>query len=65
MENYDICFRDSSRIVIDKISFSATFNDALKILRLVTIGFSEKHCPVYSELNIREKHIAFYEITVR
>ena len=65
MENYDICFRNSERVIIDKISFSATYNDALKILSLATIGFSEKHFPVYAELNIDGKHIAFYEITVR
>ena len=65
MKTYELCFRNSKRVVIDKISFSATYNDALKILSLATIGFSEKHFPVYSELNIGEKHIAFYEITVR
>ena len=65
MKNYELCFRDSQRVIIDKISFSATYNDALKILSLATIGFSEKHFPVYAELNIGEKHIAFYEITVR
>ena len=65
MENYEVRFRDSSRNVIDKISFCATFNDALKILSLATIGFSEKNCPVYAELNIGEKHIAFYEMTIR
>lgn len=65
MENYDICFRDLSRTVIDKISFCATFSDALIMLRLMTIVYSEKHCPVYAELNIGEKHIAFYEMTIR
>ena len=65
MENFKLCFRDSSRNVIDKISFSATYHDALKILSFATIGFSEKNCPVYAELNIGEKHIAFYEMTVR
>lgn len=65
MENFDICFRDSSRIVIDKISFCASYRDALKMLSLMTIGYSEKHCPVYAELNIGEKHIAFYEMTIR
>ena len=65
MENYEICFRDSSRVIIDKITFCANYNDALKMLRLATIGFSEKHLPAYSELNVGEKHIAFYEITVR
>lgn len=30
MENFDICFRDSSRTVIDKISFNASYYDALK-----------------------------------
>ena len=65
MKNYELCFRDSKRVVIDKISFCATYNDALKILSLATIGFSEKHFPVYAELNLDGKHIAFYEITVR
>lgn len=65
MENYDICFRDSSRNVIDKISFCATFYDALKMLSLATIGYSEKQCPVYAELNTGGKHIAFYEMTIR
>ena len=65
MENYDICFRDSSRVIIDKISFCASYNDALKILRLATIGYSEKLCPVYAELNTDGKHIAFYEMTIR
>lgn len=65
MEYYDICFRDSSRDVINKISFCATYRDALIMLRLMTIGYSEKHCPVYAELNIGEKHIAFYEMTIR
>ena len=65
MKTYELCFRDSSREIIDKISFCATFNDALKMLSLATIGFSEKHFPVYAELNIGENHIAFYEITVR
>ena len=65
MENYDICFRDSSRTVIDKISFCSSFRDALKMLSLMTIGYSEKQCPVYAELNIGEKHIAFYEMTIR
>ena len=65
MKKYDICFRDSTRAVIDKISFYATYNDALKMLSLATIGYSEKYCPVYAELNIGEKHIAFYEMTIR
>ena len=65
MENYELCFRDSTRTVTDKISFCANFNDALKMLSLATIGYSEKHCPVYAELNIGEKHIAFYEMTIR
>ena len=65
MKNYELCFRDSSRVIIDKILFCATYNDALKMLSLATIGFSEKHCPVYAELNIGEKHLAFYEITVK
>lgn len=65
MKTYVMCFRNSKHAVIDKISFSATYNDALKILSLATIGFSEKHFPVYAELNIGEKHIAFYEIIVR
>ena len=51
--------------MIEKISFSATYNDALKLLLIATIGFSAKHFPVSAELNIREQHIAFYEITVR
>lgn len=65
MKKYDICFRNSERVVTDKISFCANYDDALKILSLMTIGYSEKHFPVYSELNIGEEHIAFYEITVR
>ena len=65
MKNYDICFRNSERVVTDKISFCANYYDALKMLSLMTIGYSEKHFPVYSELNIGEEHIAFYEITVR
>ena len=65
MENYEVRFRDSLRNVIDNISFCATYHDALKILALSTIGFSEKNCPVYAELNIGEKHIAFYEMTIR
>ena len=65
MKTYEVCFRDSSRDVIDKISFCATYNDALKMLSFATIGYSEKHCPVYAELNTGGKHIAFYEITVR
>lgn len=65
MENYELCFRDSSRVITDKISFCATYYEALKMLRLMTIGYSEKHLPVYAELNIGEKHIAFYEMTVR
>lgn len=65
MENYDVCFRNSENVIIDKISFCATYCDALKILSLMTIGYSEKHCPVHSELNIGEKHIAFYDMNVR
>ena len=65
MENYELCFRDSTRDVTDKISFCATFSDALKMLSLMTIGYSEKHCPVYAELNTGGKHIAFYEMTIR
>ena len=65
MKTYELCFRDSSRVIIDKISFCANYDDALKMLRLATIGFSEKQVPVYAELNIGEEHIAFYEITVR
>ena len=65
MRTYELCFRNSKGDVIDKISFSATYNDALKLLSIATIGFSEEHFPVYAELNIGEKHIAFYEITVR
>lgn len=65
METYELCFRDSSRVIIDKISFCASYRDALKMLSLATIGFSEKNCPVYAELNIGEKHIAFYEMTIR
>lgn len=65
MKTYELCFRDSSRVIIDKISFCATYNDALKILSLATIGFSEKHCPVHAELNIGEEHIAFYDMNVR
>ena len=65
MKTYELCFRNSKRDVIDKISFCATYRDALIMLRLMTIGYSEKHCPVYAELNIGEKHIAFYEMTIR
>ena len=32
MKTYELCFRNSKRDVIDKISFCATYNDALKIL---------------------------------
>ncbi len=65
MENFDICFRDSSRNIIDKISFCSSYRDALKMLRLMTLGYSEKICPVYAELNTGGKHIAFYEMTIR
>ena len=65
MKTFEICFRDSARVVTDKISFCATYNDALKMLMLATIGFSEKHFPVYAELNTGGKHIAFYEMTIR
>ena len=65
MEKYDLCFRNSDRVVTYKISFCANYDDALKILSLMTIGYSEKHCPVYAELNTGGKHIAFYEMTIR
>lgn len=65
MKKYDICFRNSERIVTDKISFCANYDDALKMSRLMTIGYSEKDFPVYAQLNIGEEHIAHYEITVR
>lgn len=65
MKNYDICFRDSLHVIIDKISFCATYDDALRMLSLITIGYSEKTFPVYAELNIGEKTYCIYEITVR
>ena len=64
-KKYQLCFRNSERVIIDKITFCSTYNDALKMLSLATIGFSEKVFPVYAELNIGEKHIAFYEMTIR
>lgn len=65
MKKYNLCFRNSEHVITDKISFCANYDDALKMLSLMAIGYSEKHCPVYAELNIGEKHIAFYEMTIR